>query len=86
MSGPLFEQRSERTAPGVVRHAGRRGAVQVELGAALLDPSGIHDKDAVGDCKRLRLIVGHEDGRLAGLLLERANAVLQLIAQVPIER
>ena len=64
------------------------GRVQDDLlgGADLDDDAVLHDGDAVADADRLVEVVGDEDGRLAEVLGELAELVLQLAADQRVER
>ena len=60
--------------------------VDVGLRPDLLDPTGIHHDDPIGDRERLGLVVRDVDGGLAGLALEVEDRVFERVPQVPIER
>ena len=65
----------------------RRGGRGVELGGRreLLEATGVHDADPVGDGERLLLVVGDEQGRGADLDLDAADLVAQLHAHLGVE-
>src|SRR5690606_34023446 len=55
-------------------------------GADLLDPALDHDDDAVRELQRLFLVVGDEDGGVAGGVVDRAQPAAQLAADLRVER
>ena len=64
------------------------GRLVVELvGAAdLLDPALVDHHDLVGDLEGLLLVVGHEDRRGVHLVVQPAQPVAQLLADLRVER
>ena len=66
----------------------RRGGRVVDLvgRADLLDPALVQDDDAVGEFERLLLVVGDEDGGVAGLVVDLAQPAAQLAADLGVER
>ena len=68
------------------RHEGRRRLV-VDLGrrADLLDLAVVEDGDAVGELDRLFLVVGDEDGGVAGAVVDLAQPAAQLPPDLGVE-
>ena len=54
--------------------------------ADLLDAALVQDGDAVGELQRLVLVVGDEDGGVAGRVVELAQPAAQLLAHLGVER
>ena len=64
------------------------GGLVVELvgGADLLDPALVDHHDLVGDLHRLLLVVGHEDRGHVHLVVEPAQPLAQLLADLRVQR
>ena len=54
--------------------------------ADLLDAALVEDDDPVGELERLVLVVGDEDGGVAGLVVDLAQPAAQLLAHLGVER
>ena len=65
--------------------AGRRGA-NILWRSDLLDFAGIHYGHEIGELEGFILIVGHEDGRDAGAVVQRAQPHAKFLAHFRIER
>ena len=63
-----------------------RPVVDVVGGADLLDRALAHDDDAVGELQRLFLVVGDEDGGVAGAVVDLAQPAAQFAAHLRVER
>ena len=59
---------------------------QLFRAAVLLDPSGVHDDDAIGELERLFLIVRDEDARHVNLLVQPPEPPAKLLPDLGIER
>ena len=69
------------------RDEGRGRRIVDRIGRAdLLDAALVEDDDAVGELDRLLLVVGDEDGGVAGLVVDLAEPAAQLAADLGIER
>ena len=66
--------------------AGARVVVDLERRADLLDPTLVHDDDAVGHRQRFFLVVGDVDGGDAECALQRADFLAERHADLGIER
>ena len=77
----------EVRVPHETRHEGRR-RMPVDVGRRpeLGDVAQVHDDDRIGEGERLALVVRHHHHRLPGALLNVRDDVLQLVAQLRIER
>ena len=64
----------------------RRVLVEVHRRPGLLDAALVHDHDLLGDVHRLLLVVGDEDRRHVDLVVEAAQPVAQLLADLRVER
>src|SRR5690606_12831032 len=64
---------------------GGRLGVQRFGAAVLYDSPGIHQQDAVGQCQRLFLIMGNEQGGQAQLALNAADLFAQVLANARIQ-
>ncbi len=68
-------------------HEGRvRRVIDLVGGADLLDAALAHHHDAVGKLQRLFLVVGDEDGGVAGPVVDFAQPAAQLLADLGVER
>ena len=63
-----------------------RLVVDVVGRADLLDRALAHHHEAVGELERLFLVVGHEHGGVAGLVVDLAQPLAQLLADLRVER
>src|SRR5262249_42529632 len=70
----------------VADEAGSWTIIDVPRRPDLFDPPGVHHGDPVGDGHRLFLIVRHEDGRNAELLLQAFELELHALPQLAVER
>ena len=75
-----------RLADEAVDEGRVRRVVDLVGGADLLDPALAHDDDAVGEFQRLFLVVGDEDGGVAGGVVDFAQPAAQLAADLRVER
>ena len=65
---------------------GRVGLVVDVVGRAdLLDSALAHDDETVGELEGFFLIVGHEDGGVAGLVVDLAEPLAELLADLRVE-
>ena len=62
-----------------------RPLVELARRAFLLDAPAVHDHDMVGHVHGLLLVVGHEDRRHVGLVVESSQPDAQLLADARIE-
>ena len=65
---------------------GLRVLVEVVRLAGLLDSALVHDHDLPGDLHRLLLVVGDEDRRHVDLVVEAAQPLAELLADVRVQR
>src|SRR5690606_7280208 len=73
--------------PDKAEDEGRGGAVIDAVGRAdLLDPALAHDAETVGQFQRFLLVVGDEDGGVAGALVDFAQPFAQFTPHLGIER
>ena len=63
----------------------RRRLVELPRRAGLLDAAVVHDDDLLGDLHRLLLVVGDEDGGDVDLLVQPAQPLAQLRADLGVE-
>ena len=63
-----------------------RPVVELQRAADLLDLAVVHDRDVVGDGHRLLLVVGDQDGGDVDLVVQAAQPLAQLRADLRVER
>ena len=75
-----------RAPKEVVDEASLRSLVHFSRRAHLLDAAARHDRDAVGECEGLFLVVRDEDGSEAGGIVQFAQPAAHLDTDLGIER
>ena len=81
MTGSELELADEAVDEGRIR-----GVIDLVGGADLFDLALAHDDDAVGEFQRLLLVVGDEDGGVAGGVVDIAQPAAKLAADLSVER
>ncbi|MNY43212.1 hypothetical protein D3C86_1781550 [compost metagenome] len=66
--------------------AAARSRIELVGPAHLLDPALVHHDDDIGHGQSLFLVMGDEDEGLAGLLLDRLELDLHLLAELSVKR
>src|SRR5262245_38236683 len=75
-----------RLADEIGDEQGRRVEIDAVRAADLLDPALIHHRNQIGEREGLALVMRDEDEGAADLLMDAAQFLLHLVAQLEIER